>query len=274
MPELPEVETVVRTLEHLISQRQIKNIQLLYTKMIHHDLEDFKTRLTGQHFLSFERRGKYLLFETEDEILVVHLRMEGKFYVFTPTDQKDKHVHVIFDLDDGRQLCYHDVRKFGTMELVKKGTDFSHWHNLGPEPFSPEFNVAYCKAYLKKRKTAIKTCLLDQSFVAGVGNIYANEICYAIQVDPRRLSNTLTLAQMQRLIDETRRILTQAIEAGGSTIRSYTSSLGVTGLFQLQIKVHGQQDQPCPSCQCCIKKIVVGGRGTYYCPTCQKRRGS
>lgn len=274
MPELPEVETVVRTLELLIHDRRIEHVEVRVPKMIQMEEAEFCRRLTGQHFRRFSRRGKYLIFQMDDLYFIAHMRMEGKFYVQPPQEPLSKHVHVILDLDDGMQLRYHDTRKFGTMELLELDGDLEHFHDLGPEPFSDQFNPDYCRAFLKKRRLPIKQCLLDQHFVAGVGNIYANEICFALRIDPRKRSDQLTRAQLEALPEVTRQILSLAIEAGGSSIRSYTSSLGVTGRFQLQIQVHGREGEACPLCGGEIKKITVAQRGTYYCPHCQKKRGT
>ena len=242
--------------------------------MIQMDAGEFCRRLEGQHFRRFSRRGKYLIFQMDDVYFIAHMRMEGKFYVQRPEEPLSKHIHVIFDLDDGTQLRYHDTRKFGTMELMELNGDLRHFHELGPEPFDDEFNPGYCRAFLKKRRVPIKQVLLDQSFVAGIGNIYANEICFALRIDPRKRCDQLTKAQITALPEITRQILSLAIEAGGSSIRSYTSSLGVTGRFQLQIQVHGREGEACPLCGGPIKKIAVAQRGTYYCPHCQKKRGT
>lgn len=149
MPELPEVETVVRTLELLIQDRRIEHVEVRVPKMIQMEEAEFCRRLTGQHFRRFSRRGKYLIFQMDDLYFISHMRMEGKFYVQLPQEPLSKHVHVIMDLDDGTQLRYHDTRKFGTMELLELDGDLEHFHDLGPEPFSDQFNPAYCRAYLK-----------------------------------------------------------------------------------------------------------------------------
>ena len=269
MPELPEVETVLRTLEDKIKDREITSIKILYKPIVVDNEKTFKKKLIGQHFRQFKRRGKYLIFELDDISLVSHLRMEGKYYILTPNDKIDKHTHVIFNLDDGRQLRYHDVRKFGRMELISKDETYDDFKNLGPEPFSKDFNLKYIKEYIKNLKKPIKEVLLDQSFVAGIGNIYADEILWAIKVNPLRPANKLKDEEIKDLIKYTRAILKKAIKAGGTTIRSYTSSLGVTGLFQLSLNAHTVKK--CKRCQSEIKKIRVGGRGTYYCPKCQKK---
>ena len=267
MPELPEVQTVLDTLALNIKDKKIVDIQILYKSIVEVNEKTFKKKLINQSFRAFKRRGKYLIFEMDDIALVSHLRMEGKYFILDDSVPISKHDHIIFTLDDGKQLRYNDVRKFGRMELMEKG-DYKDFHNLGPEPFSDDFNVEYCKQYLKNKKLPIKQVLLDQSFVAGIGNIYADEILFAIKVNPERLANKLSSEEMKALIKQTRRILNGAIKAGGTTIRSYTSSLGVTGRFQLKLKVHTKDI--CPICNGPIDKIRVGGRGTYYCKECQK----
>ena len=270
MPELPEVQTVLNTLERQIKGRRIMDIQILYPPIVICCEKEFRKRLIGSSFCGFKRRGKYLLLEMEDVTLVSHLRMEGKYFILEHGSPVDKHDHVIFYLDDGRELRYNDVRKFGRMELIEKQEDYRCFKGLGPEPFSDEFNAKYCYDHLKEKKQPIKQVLLDQSLVAGIGNIYAEEVLSLTHVDPRTPACRLSTKQLQELVEKTRYILNRAIEAGGTTIRSYTSSLGVTGMFQLDLNVHGLKI--CPVCSSEIRKIRVGGRGTYYCPRCQKRK--
>lgn len=270
MPELPEVETVLRTLEHQIRDLQILAVDILYPKMIKSDLTQFKTKLINQHFRRFERRGKYLIFRMDDVTLVSHLRMEGKYYIQTNDEPIPAHTHVIFHLSNNMQLRYNDTRKFGTMELVDKDYDFTHFRDLGPEPFSSAFHADYVHSYRKKHQTPIKTLLLDQSFVAGIGNIYADEILAACQIRPTIRCNRLKKSDDIHIVEETKRILKEAIALGGTTIRSYTSSLGVTGRFQTNCSVHMQKI--CQKCQGEIKIKRIGGRSSYYCPHCQKGR--
>lgn len=270
MPELPEVETVVRTLEHQIKNRRIEKIDIRYSKIVDYDLDKFCDLLIGQHFRNFKRRGKYLLFEMDDFTLVSHLRMEGKYFIMDDDAPFSKHDHIIFYLDNNKQLRYNDVRKFGRMEIIDKDDDYKVFKDLGPEPFSNDFNVEYCKNKLKNCNKPIKTVLLDQSFVAGVGNIYADEILFKINIHPETKANKLKKKDIENLIEQTRFILNNAIKAGGTTIRSYTSSLGVTGRFQLSLNVHTMKK--CPTCDSDIIKTVVGTRGTYYCKKCQKKR--
>lgn len=270
MPELPEVQTVLDTLETKIKNRKIIDIDVRYKPIINCSISRFKKELIGQHFRKFKRRGKYLLFEMDKITFVSHLRMEGKYFILDDKTPKSKHDHVIFYLDNGKQLRYNDVRKFGRMELISKDKDYRIFKDLGPEPFSKDFNLKYCKEYLKNKSTPIKQVLLSQKFVAGIGNIYADEILYAIKVNPKLPAKKLTDININDLIKNTKRILNNAIKAGGTTIRSYTSSLGVTGRFQQKLYVHTKEK--CKICNSDIKKIVVGGRGTYYCPKCQRNK--
>ena len=268
MPELPEVETVLRTLEHQIQGRKILDVDVRYPKMIENDVEQFKQQLKNQTFHTFMRRGKYLLFGLDDYILMSHLRMEGRYYIQDPTEPTNRHMYVIFHLDNGKELRYMDTRKFGRMEILPLDTDFSHFHGLGPEPFDEAFNASYIHAYRKGKRTPLKSLLLDQSFVAGIGNIYADEILAACNLRPGRSCARITRKDEENLVLHTRRIMKAAIAAGGTTIRTYTSSLGVTGRFQTECTVHMQKI--CPRCKGKIHVKYIGGRSSYYCPHCQK----
>ncbi|MFI3284319.1 MAG: DNA-formamidopyrimidine glycosylase [Erysipelotrichaceae bacterium] len=269
MPELPEVETVLRTLETRIKDQPIKEIDILWDNIIVGDKQLFKNQLRNQHFRHFKRRGKYMIFEMDDVAFVSHLRMEGKYYIEPFNQENSKHIHVVFHLEDF-DLKYHDTRKFGKMEIIPLQNDYHIFKNLGPEPFDNRYNISYVAPILKKSNKSIKEILLDQSFVAGIGNIYADEILFLTGVRPSKKANKLTLKQMSQLIENTKIVLNEAIEMGGTTIRSYTSSLKVTGLFQQKLYVHTRVNQPCVRCENTILKTRVGGRGTYYCAKCQK----
>ncbi len=269
MPELPEVETVVRTLEHQIKDLEIIDISVYYEKIIVGDINNFKNKLMHEHFRKFSRRGKYLLFYLDHVVLVSHLRMEGKYYYVNQEDNRDKHTHVVFTLNNGKELQYHDTRKFGRMELYPIDYDFSHFHDLGPEPFSTLFTKEYVYSKCHEKDIPIKAFLLDQSFVAGIGNIYADEILFACGIRPQRSTKRISKLDAEHIVLETKRILQEAIEAGGTTIRSYTSSLGITGKFQLSCNVHSQKN--CRICNEIVTVKWIRGRSSYYCPKCQKR---
>lgn len=273
MPELPEVETVRRGLQKLVLGQKIARVEVLYPKMIVGDADDFKAKLTEQTLEKIERRGKYLLFRFTNGLTVVsHLRMEGKFYVKEATDPVDKHTHVIFDLADGRQLRYNDVRKFGRMQLVQTGSEekLPGLAKLGPEPVAETFKVADFYQKLQKKKKNIKTALLDQTLVTGLGNIYVDEVLWQSKIHPETSCQKLTLVQATILHDNIITELAKAIKAGGTTIRSYTDAFQKTGAFQFELDVYGRTDEPCKRCGTKIQKIVVGQRGTHFCPHCQQ----
>ncbi len=268
MPELPEVETVRRTLEHLILNKEIVDVHFLYPPIIDGDINTFKENVIHQKITAIERLGKYLIFKLEKSAFISHLRMEGKYLICQKEDHISRHDHIIFELDDGHELRYHDVRKFGRMKIVDYYTYQKQLPlcQLGPEPFNADFQQVYQQ--LKKRHIPIKTVLLDQSVLAGIGNIYANEICYQMHLHPETPANRLTKKRVQELLKVASDILNSAIEQGGTTIHSFSSN-GIDGLFQVQLKVHMQHTCPLGHD---IKKIMVHGRGTYYCPVCQKAR--
>ncbi len=268
MPELPEVETVVRTLEKRLSDAEIRKVSVLYGKLVDTpDQKDFERMLEGEHFRKFGRRGKYILITTDHYTWVSHLRMEGKFFV-SKDDLTDKHTHLKVLLTDGRYLYYKDTRKFGRMELYKKDEEIAVIQKLGLEPFDPALTADYLKKKAKNRP--LKDVLLDQTVIAGIGNIYANEIAFAIRRRPSARFSRLSKREILYLIDETRRILSEAIQAGGTTIRSYNPEPGITGLFQLNVNVHDREKEPCRICGTPVKKVMYHGRGTYYCMRCQK----
>lgn len=269
MPELPEVETVAQTLKKLISGRTIEAVEILYLPIVKGDVSDFQKKSVGQKIEDLKRRGKYLLFILSDWVLVSHLRMEGKYFVVKKEDAVRKHTHVLFHLDHDLDLRYNDVRKFGRMEIIPKAFDYAHFKDLGPEPLSADFNPTYIYTSLKKRKQPLKQVLLDQHFVAGIGNIYADEILFAARIHPETIADRLTEKECAALQRETVRILAAAVALGGTTIRSYTSALGVHGRFQQQLCVHTKVGEHCPVCGSTIIKIRTAGRGTYLCPHCQ-----
>ncbi|MFC3927652.1 DNA-formamidopyrimidine glycosylase [Streptococcus caprae] len=274
MPELPEVETVRRGLERLIVGRTIQRVTIRYPRLVVTDREEFTATLTGATIQAMKRRGKYLLFDLGAKTLVSHLRMEGKYLLF-PTDQvpDNKHFHAFFDLDNGQTLVYQDVRKFGTMELLETNSLGSYFakKKLGPEPVKGEFAYAPFERKVRASHKPIKPYLLDQSLVAGLGNIYVDEVLWAAKVHPERVSSSLKPAEIKRLHAETIRILQLGIDKGGSTVRTYRNALGEDGTMQEEHKVYAKTGQPCQRCGREIVKIQVGGRGSHFCPKCQKK---
>lgn len=270
MPELPEVETVKNTLKNLIVGKEINDIIIRYDKIIKYDLGEFKNILCGRRVMDIKRRGKYLMIIFDEYVLISHLRMEGKYFLKTIEDEYEKHEHIIFSFTDKSELRYHDTRKFGTMNLVKLGEEYTTepLKKLGLEPLDEKLTVEYLRRKLKTAKP-IKSALLDQTIIAGLGNIYVDEVLFIAKIHPEQPANSLSDIDIQNIIDASSVVIKKAIELGGTTIRSYTSSLGVTGRFQNELLVHGKAGEACPNCGSTIKKIRVGGRGTSYCDKCQ-----
>lgn len=271
MPELPEVETVRRSLNHLVKDKIIRDVDVFYDKMVRNvSVETFKKHLQDAPIKDIKRRGKYLLFDMGDYVIVSHLRMEGRYFIKTLDQARDKHEHIIFYFRDGSTMRYHDTRKFGTFDLVKKGdlSTFKPLQSLGPEPMDEALTVPYLYRKLHHKTIAIKTALLDQKIIAGLGNIYVNEVLFLSKIHPETPCQHLKKKHIASIIDSSKRVLLQAIKDGGTTIRSYTSSLGVTGRFQQHLNVHMQET--CKVCDQPIQKIKVNGRGTYFCQRCQQ----
>lgn len=275
VPELPEVETVRRTLTGLVRGKTIKSVEIRWPNIIKRpaEPEEFARKLIGETIQSIGRRGKFLLFHLDHFVMVSHLRMEGKYGLHQAEDPDDKHVHVVFTMTDGTQLRYRDVRKFGTMHLFHPGEEMRELplSQLGPEPDDKEFTDAYLKERLMKTNRAVKTALLDQKAVVGLGNIYVDEALFRAGIHPETKANQLSAKKIKKLHEEIKNTLQEAIDAGGSTVRSYINSQGEIGMFQLRHFVYGKKDKPCKTCGTMISKIVVGGRGTHFCAKCQKQ---
>lgn len=273
MPELPEVETVRRGLERIVVGKTIKAVDVRVPKMVKTDFDRFIWELPGQTIEAMRRRGKYLIFDFGQQIMISHLRMEGKYLLFPEQVPDNKHFHVFFHLDDASTLVYQDVRKFGTFELLAKSAEKSYFKQkkIGPEPTKTDFKLAPFERALLSSQKLVKPLLLEQKFIAGLGNIYADEVLWAAKVHPERPANSLKKAEIKRLHDETIRILQLEIEKGGSTIRTYRNALGEDGTMQRYLQVYGRAGEPCPRCGTEIQKIKVGGRGSHFCPKCQKR---
>lgn len=269
MPELPEVETVKNTLKKQILNKIIKVSNVYWDNIIAYpEVEEFKKKIKNQKITDIKRRGKWLMFELDNFYLLSHLRMEGKYFIKKENDPRNKHEHVTFTFTDNDELRYHDTRKFGKMYLLEKENiyDKKPLNELGLEPWDNSLDENYLKD--KFHKKPIKTELLDQSIIVGIGNIYADEVLFLSKIHPLRNANELTDTDYKNIIENTRKTLEKAIELGGTTVKSYTSSEGVHGRFQNELLVHTKEI--CPECDLKIEKIKVGGRGTYYCSNCQK----
>lgn len=273
MPELPEVETVVQTLKLQLINRSITDCQVFWDNIIEKpQTNEFINQIKNQTINDITRIGKLIIFHLDDDVLISHLRMEGKYYI-DQTYTHDKHSHVIMTLSDGRFLRYHDTRKFGKMYLLDKNDYLNQKpiNILGLEPFHINCTHQYLYDKISNKRIAIKTCLLDQTILVGLGNIYVDEVLFRAKIHPQTPCNFISEQQCQTIIDESITVLNKAISLGGTTIRSYTSSLGVSGRFQNELLVHTRVGLPCYVCSTTIIKIKVNGRGTYLCPHCQEK---
>lgn len=273
MPELPEVETVKETLKRLVVNKKITGVVINYENIIEYPTTlEFKKRIVNEKINDIKRRGKWLMFDLDNYYLLSHLRMEGRYFFKDIKDEHLKHEHVIFTLDEKYELRYLDTRKFGKMHLIEKDKIYNQkpLNELGKEPWDAELNCTYLKEKYKNKKLPIKTVILDQSIIVGIGNIYADEILFLSKINPLKKANLLCDEELHNIIINTQKVLDEAILNGGTTIRSYESSEGVHGRNQNNLLVHNREKGACPNCRTEIIKIRVGGRGTYYCPTCQK----
>lgn len=273
MPELPEVETVRKTLLRKLKNKTIKDINIIYPKVFENqDIEKIRKSIKDEKINDILRRGKWLIYKLDNYYLLSHLRMEGKYLYRPLNDQIGKHELIIFNINNEFELRYKDTRKFGKMYLIDKDkiNTCEQLSKLGLEPWDEALNVKYLKDKLKNKSIPIKTSLLDQSIIAGIGNIYADEILFLSGINPHKKSNKLTNKELLKIIENTKEVLSKAIEKGGTTIRSYTSEEGVTGRFQNDLYVHKRENEKCLKCGNIIKKDVIGGRSSYYCPKCQK----
>ncbi len=270
MPELPEVETVRTVLKENLIGLYIKDISIYYEKMILCDTTYFKECIINKKITNILRKGKVLIFELEDIYLISHLRMEGKYFIKDLNDMVEKHEHIIFKLSNDKTLRYHDTRKFGVM-CIKTKDDLYNTPPLSNVSFEPfDINSDYLYKTLQTKKAPIKTVLLDQSVMSGLGNIYVDEVLFLCKIHPLTKSCDITISNVEDIINKSIEVLNKAIEFKGTTIRSYTSSLGVSGNYQQFLNVHTKDMQKCNVCGSIIQKIKVGGRGTYICPICQK----
>ncbi len=280
MPELPEVETIVRGLRpHLEGRRLVRVVQRRPDLRFPFP-ENFAARLTGRRVTGLGRRAKYMLIGLDGgEVLLCHLGMSGRMVLDRTKDAPlDPHDHVVFETDAGERIRFNDVRRFGLMDLVAEQDLQAHklLRDLGPEPLGNAFNGAALATALKGRRTPIKAALLDQRIVAGLGNIYACEALFHAGLSPRRQAYTVQGGRAQRLAWAVRDVLQRAIEAGGSSLRDYVQADGELGYFQHHWAVYGRETEPCPGCTCerartgAIRRITQAGRSTFYCPTRQR----
>ena len=277
MPELPEVETVKRGLTPVMEGFVFDRVQLNRPDLRFPFGGDFIDRIQGQTLNTLTRRAKFLQAElSSGERLFMHLGMSGRFTIdANPTadfvhahNTNPKHDHVIFEMSSGARVTFNDPRRFGFMELVAANASY-RLDDLGPEPMGNGFNAPDLRARLKGKKSKIKAALLDQRVVAGLGNIYVCEALYRAAISPRRAAGRLTIAETESLTGHIKDTISEAIEAGGSSLKDFANTDGDLGYFQHSFAVYGREDEPCNGCKAPIKRIVQSGRSSFFCTKCQ-----
>ena len=280
MPELPEVETVRQGLADVLEGRRLHRVQAMRPDLRFPLPENFEGRLSGRQVEKLARRGKYLLIHLQERLtLIAHLGMSGRFRIFnTSPPPLERHDHVVFEAEGGISVRFNDPRRFGFMDLADTDTLASHkmLKNMGPEPLANDFNGPVLAAALKGRKSPIKAALLDQSVIAGLGNIYVSEALFRAGLSPKRKSGTVQGGRAENLARAIRDVLNEAIVAGGSSLRDHRQPSGELGYFQHSFAVYGCTGQPCPGCTCDptrtggIRRITQSGRSTFYCAAKQR----
>ena len=267
MPELPEVETTVRGLERVLKGRRITRVEPRRADLRHAFPEDLGQRLTGALVTGLARRAKYGLIHTDrGDTMVFHLGMSGSWRIDHPTPEK--HDHLLLETDEGKRLALNDPRRFGSVDLIATD-EIANWPAfaaLGPEPF--ELDPRDVQRRLRGRSAAIKLMIGDQRIIAGLGNIYVCEALHRAGIHPKRAAGSVSLERLTRLVTAIEAVLIEAIEAGGSTLKDFVSPDGELGYFSKSFAVYDREHQPCP-CGGTVKRIVQGGRSTFYCPKCQ-----
>lgn len=270
MPELPEVETVRRSLAPCVVARRVTAVQVRERRLRKPIAPDFEARIVGKSLRTIERRGKYLLFRLEgEETLLVHLGMSGSLHLRQRGAASQPHDHVFVEFDGAETMVLNDPRRFGVMR-VGSGDEFDELRHIGPDPLSLRRSAEEWRAALRGRRTPIKSLLMDQTFVAGIGNIYANEMLYQARIRPRRMAARLRRAELARLEEAMHAVLERAIELGGSSISDFRDARGKPGYFQIHHAVYDRAGQACSACAAPIRRIVIAGRSTFYCAHCQQ----
>jgi len=271
VPELPEVETTRRGIAPALQGRRVQAVEVRDARLRWPVEPQFGERLAGQRLQAVDRRAKYLLLRFPRGTLLIHLGMSGSLRLVGPQTPLRPHDHYDILFDGGRVLRYHDPRRFGCALWID-GVPEAHplLAGLGPEPLGAGFDGAYLAHRARGRRAAIKSLLMDARVVVGVGNIYANEALFLAGIDPRRAAGRVSEARCARLAEAVRGVLAEAIERGGTTLRDYVNGSGEPGWFGLSLQVYGRRSEPCPRCSTPIRHALVGQRGTFWCPACQR----
>lgn len=274
MPELPEVETVVRGLREVICGKTIDEVEV-YEEMIigyPQEISEFKNNLENREITGMGRRGKYIVLELEKEfLLIIHLRMTGKLLIKQQGEEMDKHTRVILKLKEGIDVHFNNVRKFGRMYLVNKNsTDKAGgFDNLGPEPLDSDFSPEVMQEIISNKTASIKSVLLDQKNIAGLGNIYTDEALFRAGIKPDKTAKKLQKKEIKKLYESIITVLKAGIKYKGTSFSDYVNALGESGDFQEKLMVYGKDGEKCPKCDCEISRTKISGRATHYCPECQ-----
>jgi formamidopyrimidine-DNA glycosylase len=274
MPELPEVETVRRSLEMALPERSFVDIQVREPRLrFTVDEERLHELILKRKVTNLTRRAKYIIVHfTGDSCLILHLGMTGQLLILSAAQPLDKHDHVIFTLDNGLQLRFRDPRRFGAIAAVEAANLQEHalLNHLGIEPLSDDFTSEYLFKRSRKSKKPVKNFIMDQQVLVGVGNIYASEALFLAGIYPMRAAGRISLTRWQRLHTTIQQVLQEALALGGTTIDDFRNSDGSSGYFQQKLRAYGRKGEPCVNCQTPIRTEVLAGRSTFYCPKCQK----
>ncbi len=273
MPELPEVEVIRREMELLVKGKTIREVEVIFPGIIGYpETEKFVQLIENKRIEKLFRQGKYLAFHLQDDLrLIVHLRMTGVLACFKKDSLvPSKHLHIWFLLESDDVICYFDQRKFGRMWLLQTGEELTGIDCLGPDWWNDATLELFKEGLASRGKTRIKTLLLDQSFFSGLGNIYVDESLYRSRIHPATIARELSEGKKLELYQSIKELLQKGIEHGGTSIRNYRNVYGETGRFQNRLKVYGRKGERCSCGEHVIQRMVMGGRGTYYCPGCQK----
>lgn len=274
MPELPEVETVKNHISPLLTGRKIIEARNLRENLRIKFPENIGARLCNREIKKLTRRAKYIFCHLDnDELLVMHLGMTGKIFILAGNEKRaEKHDHFVMSLDDGNILYFNDVRRFGLITLLENSVQQEHklFKNLGVEPLSSEFDTKYLQDILKNREQKIKTAIMDQNLIVGVGNIYASEALFLAGIHPEKPAKLISKQKCKLLVSYIKKVLEEAIKQGGSTIKDFQTVNGESGYFQHSFKVYGRAGEECNNCAGKIEKKVIGGRSSFFCKNCQR----
>lgn len=269
MPELPEVEITKQGIMPYVINQSIEKIDI-HHRSLRYPVSDALTLMEGQVITNVTRRAKYLLMHSDGFYLLIHLGMSGSLRISESDEPRKKHDHIVFKLSNGKELRYHDPRRFGFVQIYRGDETPDYLTKLAPEPLSDEFNEAYFKKIIQNRKQPIKSFIMDQRFVVGVGNIYANEALFMSGIHPTKPTQDLKPKAQKILLDSIKTVLSRAIGEGGTTLKDFVQPDGTHGYFAHSLSVYGRDKAECVNCGVEIQKITIAQRSTYFCPICQK----